>query len=137
MDTRTITKGAKIIWSFLPEICITATLIVMFGDSIFMMVKNGISLFSLIVSLILAILLACSIGQFFWKKLAISFIFSTLFGFGSIYMTLGLISEYKEFPAGDPQGLQMLLFGMFLFGGMAFVSFVMPWKYIWSLTPAK
>lgn len=137
MSIEAIRKGLKNIWCFLPEICITTTLIIMFGDSIFTMIRDGVSAFFLIISAILGALLTCSVGQFFWKKLAISFAYSILFGFGSIYMTLALVSEYKEFPAGDPQGLQMLLFGLFLFGGMAIASFIMPWKYIWSFSPGK
>jgi len=137
MKSDTIINGIKKVWCFLPEICITAALLAVFGDLIYSMIREGVGLLSSVMLVTVAVLLACSIGQFFWKKLVISFIYSILFGFGSIYMTLALISEYREFPAGDPQGIQMLLFGFFLFGGMAFVSFIMPWKYIGSFAPIQ
>ena len=139
MNRITTKKYLKTIWRFLPEICITGLLFACLMDGIYAFFSKGWDTSMWIGYGIVAVVLACSIGQFYWKSLAVSFFFSAVFGLGSLYMLLAVLSEYSEFPAGDPKGMELLLVGTLLFGGLALLSFIMPWKYLMTqaLEPAR
>jgi len=137
MSRKSISELLKMIWSFLPEICITIAIVILLGNISFDLVKHG-GTGSMYISLIFtSFLLSGIIGQFFWKNLIVSLVYSVLFGFGSIFMVMAVLSEYYEFPAGDPDGILLLTVGLILFGGLALLSFIMPWKYLRIFTPKQ
>lgn len=137
MRKKKMIDGLKKMWGFLPEISITMILSILLSSIVYEIVKGEIHAIPLVSLPVLVVLLAGIIGQFFWKNLVLSFVYSALFGFGSIYMVMAVLSEYHEFPAGDPKGIQLLAVGVVLFGGLAFLSFIMPWKYFRLFIPKR
>jgi hypothetical protein len=50
-------------------------------------------------------------------------------GLVSFYFILACYSEYKEFPAGDSDGIRLIVTGCLIFGSLIAISFIMPKKY--------
>ncbi|MDH6535325.1 hypothetical protein D0T51_09115 [Parabacteroides sp. 52] len=130
METSATKVKLRFIWTFLPEITISTLALLGIMDFIIALFKDCITPLLYVSLFFWIIILASHIGQFFWKNLTVSMVSSILFGLGSLYMVLAVVSEYSEFPAGDPEGLRLLLVGISLFGGLAIMAFIMPWKYI-------
>jgi len=130
MEAITIKKSFSKVWTFFPEICCTLISLYCVIDSSYAVVTKGIDVFSPVLLGGLYVLLFCCVGQFFWQNKVVSVIQSVIFGLGSIYMLLAVLSEYYKFTTGDPEGLVLLLMGFILFGGTALLSFIMPWKYL-------
>ncbi|GEM_PF-2091778 len=130
MNKLTIKEGLQKAWTFLPEICITIIVLLLFINSVLVLFSQESSSMPYYIIGVELILLVSCIGQFFWRNTIISIIHSMLFGLGSIYMILAAFSEYSEFPAGDPAGIRLLIVGLLLFGSLAIIAFVMPVKYL-------
>ena len=64
------------------------------------------------VAIVLVLLLVLELST---KKLIITLLSSTIIGLLSLYMMLAVISEYREFPVGDPDGKTLLLVGLSIF----------------------
>lgn len=130
MNKLTIKTSLQKAWTFLPEICITIIVLLIFINSLSVLFSQESSSMSYYIIGVEFILLVSCIGQFFWKNIVISIIHSMLFGWSSIYMMLAVFSEYSEFPMGDPEGIRLLVVGLLLFGILAIIAFVMPVKYL-------
>jgi polyferredoxin len=64
--------------------------------------------------------------QMYFKRVALSI----LLGVGGLFMILAVLSEYSEFPAGDTEGLKLLLIGVLLFVILTVMAFILPRKYL-------
>lgn len=105
--------------SYIPEL--TFFLLSCFWIIDFFM-DNHINYLLVIISLIIPMLLI-------WKNKVFAIIVSSLFGIGSCYMILAVISEFREFPAGSSDGIKLLLIGCLLFIFLLVMSFLLPQKY--------
>jgi len=64
-----------------------------------------------------------------WKNKYFALSLSVILGLVSFYMILAVLSEYKEFPSGDRNGLQLLFVGGLIFISLLTVSIFLPRKY--------
>ena len=78
------------------------------------------------------LLIACLIGQFYWKSLALSLWLAFLLGLGSAWMVLAALSDLGKMTGAD-KGYYGLIFAMFFFMGLTVTAFSMPLKYITSV----
>lgn len=76
------------------------------------------------------ILSSAVVALLIWKSRLLAGLYSAVLGLGSIYMMLALISEYSEFPTGDPQGLNMLLTGSLFFLCALSIAIALAIKYL-------
>lgn len=115
--------------TFFPEICITLITAYLAFESIYAAITSGSGILNYVIAGIFILLLAGIIAQFYWRNIIVSTIYSLLYGIGSLYMILAVLSEYSEFPAGDPNRFTLLIVGTLLFGGLGVLCIIMPWKY--------
>lgn len=116
MKTQQVKNGL----SFLPEaIFLSVPLFILISDL----------LMSSSVNYIMLILAGAVLGMILLKSKYIAFSLSSVIVLGSAYMLLAVLSEYYEFPAGDGEGRNQLLFGFILFGGIIILAVTMPFKY--------
>jgi hypothetical protein len=107
--------------SYVPEMVLLLVAVVWFsGDLI---AVSSVNYFALAFVLIIFALLI-------WKNRIIGLTLATLLGLTGIYMFLALFSEYHEFPAGDPNGVKMVLIGSLIFASMLVISVLLYWKYL-------
>jgi hypothetical protein len=66
-----------------------------------------------------------------WRNKILAVALSILLGAGGLFMILAVISEYREFPAGDPEGIKLLLIGVLLFATFAAMALILPKKYLY------
>jgi hypothetical protein len=64
-----------------------------------------------------------------WKNRYLALFITAVFALGIGYMFLALLSEFHEFPAGDPGAAQMLATGGAIFLSAAILVIIMPIKY--------
>ncbi len=126
----------KQIWTFLPEIYFSLFFLYAVIDSAYRIVSKGGTdsgaWFMLAFSLVA---LFCMVKQFSWKSAVVGWLFSVVLSLSSLYMLLAVLSEYKEFPAGEGYGL--LIVGVLIFGISAGMAIVMPWKYLKGIGGTK
>ncbi len=115
------TPKVKRVLSYLPEILILLTAVYWFAD-------NLSAPSSRINYLMIGIILFIS-GLLILKNKTMALFLSLALGVGSIYMLLAVLSEYKEFPAGSPEGLKLLLIGTLLFSIILLSAVFLPIKY--------
>lgn len=72
-----------------------------------------------------------------WRNKYLALAFSAILGFCSFYMIFAVVSEYKEFPPGDPDGLRLLLTGGFIFCSLFAISLFLPGKYLRGSTEPR
>lgn len=114
------TQRLKNVLSFFPEaILLSMTLFMLIAD----LLKSSS------VNYIVLVLIGLILGMIFLKNKCIAILISSLIALGSAYMLLAVLSEYYEFPAGDTEGIKMLLFGFLLFVSVIILAVVMPFKY--------
>ena len=81
---------------------------------------------------IFVLLLACLVGQFFWKSFALSLWLAVILGLGSMYMIIAIWYDYTEMANknGDyHDAIFGLTFGLFLAVGLTITAVLMPVKY--------
>ena len=83
---------------------------------------GSINYVAMVLIAVVSILLFC-------KNRILAFVLSILLGFGSLWMIGAVLSEYREFPLGDPAGTKLLLTGSLLFLFTLAMSIIMPFKY--------
>lgn len=114
------TQRLKNVLSFFPEaILLSMTLFMLIAD----LLKSSS------VNYIVLVLIGLISRMIFLKNKYIAILISSLIALGSAYMLLAVLSEYYEFPAGDTEGIKMLLFGFLLFVSVIILAVVMPFKY--------
>jgi hypothetical protein len=87
--------------------------------------------FNIISYCIFILLIACLVGQFYWKSLILSIWLACLFGLGSIYMTIGWLVELVKMKPAE-EGYVLAMFALFFSLGLTAVSISMPFKYMKS-----
>lgn len=108
--------------SYLPELSIITVAILWFFNNL-MGTKSNINYFMIaIIALILILML--------WRNKVYAIIISIVLGWASFYMVFAVISEYREFPSGHPDGIQLLVVGLLIFLGLAITAGFMPMKYM-------
>jgi hypothetical protein len=95
---------------------------IVFGVSGELIVTAKINYFMLACLLIMGVLVL-------WKNKYLALIISVLLGLVSMYFILALFSEFREFPAGSKEGMNMLITGLLIFGSLIILSVMMPIKY--------
>ncbi|MDR2679491.1 MAG: hypothetical protein LBC47_01620 [Tannerella sp.] len=110
----------KRILSYLPEAVVLLVAMYWFVDSLL-----GASRVNWFMAGVIVVILALLIRRS--RVLAVAL--SVVVGLGSFYMLLAVLSEYHEFPAGDPSGVQLLLTGSLICVSFGIMSVIMPWKY--------
>lgn len=58
-----------------------------------------------------------------------AYLASVVFGLGSFFMILAVMSEFHEFPAGDANGHKLLLTGCSIFASTLIMSIILALKY--------
>ena len=76
------------------------------------------------------ILSVAVVALLIWKSKLLAGLYSVVLGLGSTYMILALLSEFREFPAGDPEGLKMLIVGGVLILCAQFIAVSLALKYV-------
>lgn len=114
------TQRLKNVLSFLPEA-------ILLSMTSFMLIADLLKSSS--VNYIVLVLIGLILGMIFLKNKYIAILISSVIALGSAYMLLAVLSEYYEFPAGDTEGIKMLLFGFLLFVSVIILAVVMPFKY--------
>jgi len=105
---------------YLPEILLFIAIGISFlGELI---ETSGINYFMIACGLILSTLII-------WKNKYFALSLSIILALVSLYMLLAVFSEYKKFPSGDRNGLQLLLAGGLIFISLLTVSIFLPRKY--------
>lgn len=112
-------KKLKKILPFTPEIILLICSLLWIID---ILAGNQINFVMPIISILLAALLI-------WKNKFLALTLSILLGIGSCYMLLALISEFREFPIGNPEGNILLLTGSLIFIFLLVMAIFMPIKY--------
>jgi hypothetical protein len=113
----------KMILPYLPEILLfIAAGITFMGDLIW---TSTVNYFMLGCLLLLSTLII-------WKDKYFAFIISIILGLGSFYMLIAVLSAYSKFPAGDRDGLQLLVVGMSIFTSLLVIALFLPMKYIFK-----
>ncbi|MDR1525245.1 MAG: hypothetical protein LBS79_08360 [Tannerella sp.] len=106
--------------SYLPEMSVLLVAICWFVDNLLgAFAVNGYALG--MIGVMLALLIRRS------RVLAV--VLSVITGLGSVYMLLAVLSEFHEFPDGDPTGMQFLVTGGLIFISLGIMAVLMPWKY--------
>jgi len=77
---------------------------------VFYWIESSTLLNPVAISLILLLFL-----ELITKNLIVTLFSSFIIGFLSLYMMLAVISEYREFPAGDAEGKTLLIVGLSIF----------------------
>lgn len=111
----------KKILSYLPEAS-------MLGVGLYWFIDNLLVSPSYINYPILAVILFVLV-LIIWRVKAFAITLSVLLSLGSLYMVLAVISEYREFPSGDPDGKRLLFTGLAIFLSLIVMSAIMPIKY--------
>ncbi len=111
----------KKILSYLPEVSFLGVALYWFIDNL-LVSPHYINYPILIVILFIVALII-------WKIKAFAITLSAVLSIGSLYMILAVISEYKEFPTGDPDGYKLLFTGLAIFISLIGMSVLMPFKY--------
>jgi hypothetical protein len=109
----------KKIW-YLPEILLLLGAVISFFEELFRV--SVVNYFLILCIALFSILLI-------WKNRWFALSISVVLGVASFYFLLACISEYKEFPVGDNDGIRLMLTGSLLFGSLIVISFIMPRKY--------
>lgn len=119
------------LWRFLPEIFYLAIFTTMLVDILWRPIAGirPFDTFDMVSFVIVVVLIGLLAGQFYWKNFRLGMTLSVIFMAGSFFMILALLSEFSEFPAGDPEGIRMLLVGSLIFIPSGILAAVMPWKY--------
>ena len=78
---------------------------------------------------IFIVLIACLIGQFYWKNLILGLQLAVLLGFGSIWMALAVMSDIAKLNKGGGAVFE-LTFAFVLSIGLIIAAISMPRKYI-------
>ena len=84
---------------------------------------------------IFVLLLACLVGQFFWKSFALSLWLAVILGLGSMFMFMAIWSDYTKIANKDGDyhdAIVGLTFGFFLAIGLTITAILMPVKYFKS-----
>jgi hypothetical protein len=111
-------KHWKTLLRYLPEGLLLSTMIAMSFPY-----RYGVpTLVPLVPALLLVALLI-------WKNRYLALFITTIFALGIGYMFLALLSEFREFPAGDPRAVEMLFAGGAIFLSVAILVIIMPIKY--------
>ena len=113
----------KLALSYVPEISILAIAISWIVADFFMGTTSALNYVLLGVIVFIAVMIK-------WKIKALAISFAVILGIGSLFMLLAVLSEFREFPQGDPEGLKLLLIGSSIFIGTLVISVWMPQKYI-------
>jgi hypothetical protein len=111
----------KTILSYLPEASFLVVALFWFIDNL---LASHVNFFMVVIMALVAILLI-------WRIKALAVSLSVCLGIGSFYMLLAVVSEFQEFPIGDPNGLKLLVIGLLIFIALMAMSFTMPLKYIY------
>lgn len=114
--------NVKKILSYLPEVSILAIALGWF-------IENILATPSYFNYLMLAIIVLIS-ALIIWRIKAFAITLSVLIGLGSFYMLLAVLSEYSEFPKGDPDGHKLLFTGLLIIASLITMSIIMPIKYL-------
>lgn len=107
--------------SYLPEISFLFVACFWFMDNL-MATSAHVNYFMMAVALFVLILII-------WRNRTFAVVLSVILGTGSFYMFLAVLSEFNEFPKGDPEGLEMVVFGLLIFITLMVMSVIMPKKY--------
>jgi hypothetical protein len=108
--------------SYIPEISIFVIAISWIVSDFFMGITSAVNYFLFGVIVFLGVMIK-------WKIKAFVISFAVLLGIGSLFMLLAVLSEFREFPQGDSEGLKLLLTGSSIFIGTLVISVWMPQKY--------
>lgn len=112
----------KKIASYLPELSIITLASLWFLDNL-IGTRSNINYFMIaIIALILILML--------WRNRIYAILISIVLGLASFYMVLAVFSEFREFPSGHPDGIQLLVVGLLIFLGLAITAGFMPMKYM-------
>ena len=65
------------------------------------------------------------VAELLSKNLIVTFLTSTVIGLLSLYMILAVVSEYRDFPIGDKEGVRLLYIGISLFVSSLVLSVLM------------
>lgn len=112
----------KSIISHIPEISFLLMAIYWFLENL-MASPSNINYFMLAVLLFVSALMI-------WRIRVFALILSIILGIGSLYMLLAVVSEFKEFPKGSPEGIELLITGSLIFLVLAGMAIWMPIKYL-------
>jgi len=112
-------KTLKKVLPFIPEIILLLVSLLWIYD---LFAGNPLNYFLVAISVAIITLLILRN-----KYLALGL--SILLGIGNCYMILAVISEFREFPAGDSAGTSLLLTGILIFTTFLFIAVAMPVKY--------
>lgn len=117
MNASTVNFQMKKVVCFLPEIWYTLFCISSIAGTGSYLFRTGWNTFNVISLLLFSCIAGLLIRQFFKTNGWISFIMGFLFTLGSCYMSLALLSEYREFPLGtEPRAISLITFGGLLIG---------------------
>lgn len=112
----------KKIASYLPELSIITVASLWFLDNL-IGTRSNINYFMIaIIALILILML--------WRNKIYAIIISIVLGWTSFYMVFAVISEFREYPSGDPDGIKLLVIGLLVFLGLCVTAGFMPMKYM-------
>lgn len=109
------------ILSYIPELIILVVSIFWFVENL--LVSGFINYLSLAIIFIVSALLI-------WKSKVLAIIVTVTLGSGCILMLLAVISEFREFPSGDPTGAKLMVTGSVIFITLAAITICMPVKYL-------
>ncbi|MDR1880929.1 MAG: hypothetical protein LBQ78_08350 [Tannerellaceae bacterium] len=112
----------KKVLSYLPEVSLMLMAGWWFLDNLL-----GASTVNYIMIAIIGLLLTLIV----WRNKILAVALSILLGAGSLFMILAVLSEYGEFPTGDPEGRKLLLIGVLIFVTLTVMALVLPRKYLY------
>ena len=109
---------------FIPELLLLISGITcLFFESIYASPTTPIAIGGLTIGILIVLSLLV------WKNKYLALSISIILGCICFYFIFALLSEFSEFHAGSMDGLQMLLVGSLIFGGLLIISITMPIKY--------
>ena len=111
----------KTLLSYLPEASFIVMALVWFLDNLL----ASPSYFNIPMLGIIVFIVALVI----WRIKAFAITLSAILGLASFYMILAVISEFNEFPKGDPESYKLLITGLAIFLSLVAMSVVLPIKY--------
>ena len=111
----------KKIASYLPEIAIITAALYWFTDNLFHEESHINYIMLSIIAMILTLVL--------WRNKIYAIMISIIIAWANLYMVFAVVSEYMEYPSGDPEGFKLLTVGMLIFFSLGAIAGFMPWKY--------
>lgn len=119
------TQKLKRALCYIPEVIFLSILAVIAAGSI--IIPSGSVNYTAILINVLAF--AYILTVIILKNKYLILLTSFLLAIGCLYMILAVLSEFHEFPAGDPKGKTLLITGISIFLGLFAMAVIMPLKY--------